>query len=298
VRSLGEAMIRAMTGYGTGLGSVKGAKIDVEVSSFNHKFCEVKVRMPRELGALEHEVVRIVKEQVVRGSVDVAVRRAPSVNLVTPRIDQGLAESYARAFAQVQARLGLPGGVTLANVINAEGVVRLDERAVDMTTLGEALQGALAAALLQFESMRVREGEALERDLTVRLDEVDGLVGKVAELAPQVLEQYRARLSARIARLAGGTPVDPARVAQEVAAYGDRTDVAEEVTRLRSHVSQVRALLRTPDPAGRKLEFLVQEMHREANTMGSKSQSVEIVDLVMALKAEIERMREEVQNVE
>ncbi len=135
-----------MTGFGAGRGSVNGEDVDVEVRSVNHKYCEVKVRLPRELGALEHEVVRLVKERLARGGVDVAVRRTASGSLVAPRVDIGLAESYAREFAEVQARLGLPGSVTLADVISAEGVVRLDERTVDLELVGEALRRGLGAA--------------------------------------------------------------------------------------------------------------------------------------------------------
>jgi uncharacterized protein (TIGR00255 family) len=291
-------MIRSMTGFGAGRGSVNGEEVDVEIRSVNHKYCEVKVRLPRELSALEHEVVRSVKERLARGGVDVAVRRTPSGSLVAPRVDVGLAESYARAFAEVQARLGLPGSVTLADVIAAEGVVRLDERPIDVEIVGEALRRALAAALTQLAAMRGREGEALARDLVARLDELERLIGRVAELAPQSVEQYRARLSERVAELSRGLPVDPGRLAQEVAVFADRTDVAEEITRLRSHLAQVRALVAMSEPAGRKLDFLVQEMHREANTIGSKSQNADIAGVVVALKAEIERMREQVQNVE
>ncbi|HYD40483.1 MAG TPA: YicC/YloC family endoribonuclease [Anaeromyxobacter sp.] len=291
-------MIRSMTGFGAGRGSVNGEEVDVEVRSVNHKYCEVKARLPRELSALEHEVVRTVKDRLARGGVDVAVRRTSAASLVAPRVDVNLAESYARAFAEVQARLGLPGSVTLADVISAEGVVRLDERAVDLDLVGEALRRGLAQALSQLVAMRAREGEALGRDLLARLDELERIVGRVFVLAPQAVEQYRTRLSERIAELTRGLPVDPARLAQEVAVFADRTDVAEEITRLRSHVGQVRALLSSTEPAGRKLDFLVQEMHREANTIGSKSQNGEIAALVVALKAEIERMREQVQNVE
>jgi uncharacterized protein (TIGR00255 family) len=291
-------MIRSMTGFGAGRGAVNGEEVDVEIRSVNHKYCEVKARMPRELAPLEHEVVRAVKERLARGGVDVAVRRTAAGSLVAPRVDVGLAESYARAFAEVQARLGLPGQVTLADVISAEGVVRLDERTVDLEIVGEALRRALSQALTQLLTMRGREGEALARDLSARLEELERLAGRVAALAPEAVEQYRARLSERIAELTRGLPVDPARLAQEVAVFADRTDVAEELTRLRSHVGQVRALLGASDPSGRKLDFLVQEMHREANTIGSKSQHGEIAGLVVALKAEIERMREQVQNVE
>jgi uncharacterized protein (TIGR00255 family) len=291
-------MIRSMTGFGAGRGASGGEELDVEVRSVNHKFCEVKVRLPRELGALEVEIAKTVKDRLARGGVEVAVRRAGGAGGLAPKVDVALAESYARAFAEIQARLGLPGHVALADVLAAEGVVRLDERQMDSDAAREALRRALAAALDALVAMRAREGEALARDVRARLDTVEGLVARVAMLAPQTIEHHRVRLAERIAELTRGVPLDPARLAQEVALFADRTDVAEEMTRLASHVAQARTLLASDEPAGRKLDFLVQEMHREANTIGSKSQSAEIAAAVVALKAEIERMREQVQNVE
>jgi uncharacterized protein (TIGR00255 family) len=291
-------MIRSMTGFGAGRGSAAGEELDVEVRSVNHKFCEVKVRLPRELAALEVDAAKAVRERLARGGVDVTVRRAGGGGAIAPRVDVALAEAYARAFADVQARLGLPGAVTLADVVGAEGVIRLDERALDLEAAREGLRAALAAALDALVAMRAREGEALARDVAGRLDAVEALVARGAELVPQTVEHHRARLAERIEELTRGIALDPARLAQEVALFADRTDVTEEVTRLRSHLAQARALLSGAEPAGRKLDFLVQEMHREVNTIGSKSQSAEIAAIVVAAKAEIERMREQVQNVE
>ncbi len=291
-------MIRSMTGFGSGNGASGAEELGVEIRSVNHKYCEVKVRLPRELTTLELESSRMVKERVARGGIDVAVRRSGAAGAPVPRVDVGLAESYARAFAEVQARLGLSGAVTLADVIAADGVVRLEERAVDVDAAREALRHGLAAALDALVAMRAREGEALARDLSARLDEVEALVTRVADLVPRSVEHHRERLAERVADLAQGLAVDPARLAQEVALFADRTDVTEETTRLRSHLAQARALLAGGEPAGRKLDFLVQEMHREANTIGSKSQSADIASVVVTMKAEIERMREQVQNVE
>jgi uncharacterized protein (TIGR00255 family) len=287
-----------MTGFGAGHGAAGGEELDVEVRSVNHKFCEVKVRLPRELAALELEVAKAVKERLARGGVEVAVRRPGNGAGLAPRVDVALAESYARAFRELQDRLGLGGGVTLAEVLAADGVVRLDERTVSVDAAREALRAALGAGLDALCEMRAREGEALARDVEARLALVEDGVGRVAALAPQVVEHHRARLAERVAELTRGVPLDPARLAQEVALLADRTDVTEELTRLRSHVAQARALLGQDEPAGRKLDFLVQEMHREVNTIGSKAQSAEIAALVVSLKAEIERMREQVQNVE
>jgi uncharacterized protein (TIGR00255 family) len=291
-------MIRSMTGFGSGRGSSGGEDVDVEVRSVNHKFCEVKVRLPRELSAAEVELVKLVKERLARGGVEVTVRRGGAAASFAPRVDVVLAESYARAFAEIQARLSLPGPLTLAEILAADGVVRLEEREVNVEGAREAVRHALAAALDGLVAMRAREGEALARDLAQRLDAIQALAARVAELVPRSVEAHRARLAERVAELARGVPLEPARLAQEVALFADRTDVTEELTRLASHLAQARALLGLAEPAGRKLDFLVQEMHREANTIGSKSQSSEIAGHVVSLKVEIERIREQVQNVE
>jgi uncharacterized protein (TIGR00255 family) len=291
-------MIRSMTGFGAGHGAAGGEALDVEVRSVNHKFCEVKVRLPRELSALEPDALKLVKERLARGGIDVSIRRAGAASGLAPRVDHALAEAYARAFEELRARLGLPGGATLADVVAADGVLRLDEPALDLDAARASLRAALAVALDALVTMRAREGEALAHDLAGRLDGVETLVARVATLVPQTVEHHRARLAERIQELTRGIPLDPARLAQEVALFADRTDVTEEVTRLRSHLAQARALLRGAEPAGRKLDFLVQEMHREVNTIGSKSQSAEIAAIVVTAKAEVERMREQVQNVE
>jgi uncharacterized protein (TIGR00255 family) len=291
-------MIRSMTGFGSGRGVASGEEIAVEVRSVNHKFCEVKVRLPRELSALELEITRVVKDRLARGGIEVTVRRAGPGGSMAPRVDAGLAEAYARAYAEVAARLGLHGQVTLSDIIAAEGVIRLDDRETDLDAGRAATERALLQALEALGAMRQREGEALRRDLESRLATVEGLVVRVEALAPQAVEHHRARLAERVLELTRGIPLDPGRLAQEIALLAERTDVAEEVTRLRSHVGQARQLLGSGEPAGRKLDFLVQEMHREANTIGSKSQHAEISTVVVALKAEIERMREQVQNVE
>ena len=291
-------MIRSITGFGAGKGASGEEEIAVEVRSVNHKYCEVKARLPRELGALEVEVTRVVKERLARGGVEVTARRSGNHGSVAPRVDAHLAEAYARAFAELQARLSLPGGATLADVLAADGVIRLEEREIDADAARAALLVGLDRALEALLVMREKEGSALARDLSSRLTQVEEIVARVRERVPRSVEHHRARLEERIAELSRGIPLEPSRLAQEVALFADRTDVTEEIIRLGSHVAQVRSLLEGGEPAGRKLDFIVQEMHREVNTIGSKSQSAEIVADVVTLKAEIERMREQVQNVE
>lgn len=291
-------MIRSMTGFGAGRGQVRGEEIDVEVRSVNHKYLEVKARLPRELAALEVDAVRAVRERLARGGVEVGARRGAARQQLAPRVDTALAEEYARAFSALRERLGLPGEVTLGEVLSAEGVVSLEERTVDLEAAREALAAALGQALGALAAMREREGAALARDLEGRLGTLEELVARVEQVSPRSVEAYRVRLQERVQDLSRGLAPDPARLATEVALFADRMDVTEEITRLRSHFAQMRSLLAKPEPAGRKMDFLVQEMHREVNTIGSKSQSAEIAAAVVSLKAEVERMREQVQNVE
>jgi uncharacterized protein (TIGR00255 family) len=230
--------------------------------------------------------------------VEFSLRRTTARGALSPRVDAELAAEYARAFEEVRARLGLSGQVSLSEVLTADGVVTLEERAVDLESARAAGSAALAAALDALIAMREREGAALSRDLEMRLSVVVGIAARLAELSPRSVEDYRSRLQERVAELSRGLAPDPVRLATEVALFADRTDVTEELTRLSSHVAQMRGLLGSGEPAGRKMDFLVQEMHREANTVGSKSQSAEAAAAVVSLKAEIERMREQVQNVE
>jgi uncharacterized protein (TIGR00255 family) len=288
-----------MTGFGGGRGEAGGEALTVELRAVNGKFCEVKARLPRELVSLESELAKTIKSRLSRGVVDVFVRReGVSGRGAVPRVDLALASAYAKALRELKDELGLAGEPSVQDVAPLEGVLTLGETTPDLAVLSTALQSALAAALEALDQMRRREGEALARDLSTRFETLERLAAQVAKLAPAQVEAYRERLSARVAELARGVPVDPARLAQEVAFFADRTDVAEEVTRLASHLAQLRELIQSDAPAGRRLEFLVQEVNREINTIGSKSQHAGIAAMIVEMKAELERVREQVQNVE
>jgi uncharacterized protein (TIGR00255 family) len=293
-------LIRSMTGFGAGRGVGGGEAVSVELRSVNGKFCEVKPRLPRELAALEPELVRTVKARVARGVVDVAVRRelAGGVRGLLPRVDLVLASAYAKALRELKSELGLAGEPTVHDMTSLEGVISLAESPPDLPSMSAALQAALAAALEALEQMRRKEGEALARDLSARIDTIERGAAAIAKLAPLSIEQHRERLEARVSELSRGMAIDPQRLAQEVAFFADRTDVAEELTRLSSHLEQLRTLIASDAPAGRKLEFLVQEVNREINTIGSKAQHAGIANQVVDLKAELERIREQIQNIE
>jgi uncharacterized protein (TIGR00255 family) len=288
-----------MTGFGLGRASVGNEEISVELRSVNHKFCEVKCRLPRELSTLEAAAVRQVKDRLSRGAIDLIAKRSSStVTGAVPTIDPVLAREYRRAFKELAEATGLPDAVTVGQIAAYPGVIRLEESQVNVEDAGKALEQATAAAVTALIAMRDVEGKTLVEDLRARLSLVSQWSKEVATLLPPSVESYRAKLFERVTELARGGAVDPSRLAQEVAIFAERTDVAEELTRLQSHLNQFETLLRSTEPSGRKLDFLVQEMHREVNTTGSKSQHADISTRVVAMKAELERVREQVQNIE
>jgi uncharacterized protein (TIGR00255 family) len=288
-----------MTGFGSGSATAGSESLTIELRSVNHKFCEVKVRLPRELSTLEAPLQKIVKDRLARGAVDVVVRRASRSALgVVPQVDLALAREYRRAWGELARALDLPDAVSVKDLAAQPNVIRLEEAQVNLEDAGKAAEEALTSALEALGKMREKEGLALGADLSSRLAQVAQWVAEVKTLAPRAIEHYQARLAERISELTKGLTVDPQRLAQEVAFFAERTDVAEEMTRLASHLEQFNELLRSSEPSGRKMDFLVQEMHREVNTTGSKSQHAEISARIMLLKAELERIREQVQNVE
>ncbi|HYH98141.1 YicC/YloC family endoribonuclease [Hyalangium sp.] len=292
-------MLKSMTGFGAGRARVGDEEFSVELRSLNHKFCEVKTRLPRELSALEPSMSKQVKDRLARGAVDLLVKRQTATASGTvPIVDVALAREYARAFRELAEGLGVPANVSWEQVATQPGVMKLEEKGMDVEAATQAVQAALAQALTALEQMRQVEGEAIHADLDARLKLIEGWSREVAALAPKAVEDYRQRLAERVAELARSVTVDPQRLAQEVAVFAERTDIAEEVTRLASHLEQFRALMASSEPAGRRMDFLVQEMHREVNTTGSKSQHAEISARVVSMKAEVERIREQVQNVE
>lgn len=288
-----------MTGFGAGSARAGGEEVTVEVRAVNAKFCEVKVRLPREFASLEPAVVRRVKERLARGGIEVSIRRGAGAGGPSwPRVDGELAARYLERFRELQERLGLPGSVELGQILAAEGVVGLEERPPDLEAAEEAVGEALDGALDSLVAMREREGASLRADIVQRLETLSSLVDRLAAAAPDAVTAYRDRLARRVQELADEVAVDPQRLALEVAIFADRSDITEELTRLRSHLDQLRGLLDSREPVGRRLDFLVQEANREVNTSGSKSQWAEAAATVVEMKAELERIREQIQNVE
>jgi len=290
---------RSMTGFGAGEIVTTAGRYGVEVRSVNHRFCEVVVRMPRDLSQLEDRVRALVQSRVLRGRVDVVVvrddygRRPRSV-----KTDVELAKAYISALDGLRQALPVSGTVDLSLLLSLPDMVKIEEEKADVEASWPAVESGAGAALEKLVVMRDAEGARLGTDLLARLSRMEGFAESIAARAPLVVEDYHARLQRRVQELAGSVAVDPGRLATEVALFADRSDITEELTRFRSHLAQFRTTLAGAGAIGRTLEFIVQEIGREANTIGSKANDLEITRHVIAIKGELESLREQIQNVE
>lgn len=290
---------RSMTGFGAGEIATATGRYGVEIRSVNHRFSEVVVRLPRDLSPLEDRVRGLVQSRVLRGRLDVAIVRDDYARRPrTVKADVELAKAYVAALDGLRETLPVSGGLDLSLLLSLPDLVKVEEEKEDVEASWPAVERGVGAALDRLVAMRDAEGARLAGDLRERLLRIQHLADAIAERAPGVVEDYRARLGRRVAELAGAVAVDPARLATEVAVFADRADITEELTRLRGHLEQSRATLSESGAIGRTLEFIVQEMGRETNTIGSKANDLEITRRVIAVKGELESLREQIQNVE
>jgi uncharacterized protein (TIGR00255 family) len=292
-------MLKSMTGYGRAEGATATHLYTVEVQAFNHRFIDIRVKLPRALASLEHELHREVQRRFHRGRFDVQVAEKLQGEVPrTFRIDRIVARQYVEALRELQAELRLSGELTVEALIGLRDLVNLEVAEVDVREVGTVLKEVLHRALDELNLMRGKEGEVLTQDLMVCLDRMETALQAVAIRGPQVVEAYRIRLKERTGSLVGVSPPDPDRLEQEVVLFADRSDITEECTRLRSHLQQFRETLRETGPHGRRLEFLLQEMQREVNTIGAKAADAIISQMVVQMKTQGERLREQVQNIE
>jgi uncharacterized protein (TIGR00255 family) len=288
-----------MTGFGAAEAATGLSRYAVEIRSVNHRFCEIVVRMPRELAALEDPIRAIVQGRVLRGRFDVAIiRQDHGKRMRAVKADLDLATAYASALNDLKRALSIPGPLDLSSLLSLPDLIRIEEQKEDLEASWAALSTGIAEAVDRLVAMRDTEGGRLAADLQRRVERLDEHVGGIEARAPKVVEEYHARLARRVQELTGGVTVDPARIATEIAMFADRTDVTEEITRFRSHLVQFQSTLSADGAVGRTLEFIVQELGREANTIGSKANDLAITRSVIAVKGELESMREQIQNVE
>ncbi len=292
-------MIKSMTGYGRGQWLGENKQMEAEIRSFNHRYLDVSVRLPRKLNALEGQVRNLIKQRVSRGRLEVSVQMEDgSSDEQKLELDLSLARDIHLALKSLQENLNLPGEIRLETLTNFRDLFVRKEMEIDLEKEWITLQTALENALTNLEQMRQNEGLNLRIDFLNRLKNVEDLANQIAEKAPVALKASRDRLSERVAELGGGLEIDPSRLAQEVAFLAERSDISEELVRIKSHLAQFREMLDRQEPMGRKMEFLLQEFNREANTIGSKANDAGISYLTVEIKSELEKMREQVQNVE
>ena len=293
--------MKSMTGYGRGECAQDGFKITVELSSVNRKQAEVSVTLPRELELLEAQIRDAIHRLVARGRVNARVALHTAENKLSARqhINEPLAKAYAAELARLAKKLKLSGEITLDQVLRAPGVFQTDEELAGTEDLWPAVEKALHQALAALVKMREREGAHLAKDLTSRIGGMRSAVDKIQKQAPTTAENYRQNLLERI-KSAGIENIAPddERLLKEIVLFADRSDISEELTRLQSHFQQYEDCRKSKEPVGRTLDFLAQEMNREINTIGSKANDSLISHAVVSLKTELEKFREQAQNVE
>jgi uncharacterized protein (TIGR00255 family) len=293
--------MKSMTGYGRGECSQNGFKITVELSSVNRKQTEISVALPREMEMLEAQIRDLINQYISRGRLTVRVSLHAGASKLSARMHLNipLAKAYALELARLSRQLKLPGPVTLDQLARAPGVFQTDEQIVEEEDFWPAVQKALKIALATLVKMREREGVHLAQDLAKRISLMRNAAGQVRKQAPKVAERYRQQLLERIKGAGLEAPgLDDDRLLKEVVYFADRSDISEELTRLQSHFQQFDDCVKSREPVGRTLDFLAQEMNREVNTIGSKANDSLISREVVTLKAELEKFREQAQNVE
>lgn len=295
-------MIKSMTGFASVGREHELAAIAVTVRSVNHRFLDLQIRLPPSLAAIEAELRTTVQRYAARGRVEVTVSlQLKQPPLTDVEINEPLVGALAAAVERLRHRSELSGGLTLADVLRLPQAITVKERGVEpeiWTDLCGAVSTAVDAAAAELDRMRMREGEYLRGDLEQRRRTLGALVERLASAADTGREAFIARVTGRVAELAPDVEADPAAVAQEIVRLAARSDISEEVARLRGHFEHWAALADGPEPCGRTLDFLLQEMNREVNTIGSKAEGVTVPELIVAAKAELEKLREQTQNVE
>lgn len=292
-------MIKSMTGYGSAKGCVEDLKITVELKSVNNRYLDTSVRMPRNFIFAEDAVKSAVQTKISRGKVDVFVSVDSSESDgVVVRVNEPLLKSYLDALRHIADEYALTDDLTVSNVSRLPDVLTIEKKDQDADAITAGIREITERALADFDIMREREGQKLKDDVLSRLKTIESLLSAVERDAPKTVEDYRARLRQKMEEVLNGAGVDENRLLQEAAIYADHIAVDEETVRLHSHIAQLRTMLNAGSPIGRKIDFLIQEFNREANTIGSKCQNSDIAHLVVDLKSEIEKIREQIQNIE
>ena len=292
-------MIKSMTGYGSAKGQTGGLEITVELKSVNNRYLDTSVRLPRSFLFAEDAVKSAVQAHISRGKVDVFVSIDTSLaDDMTVKVNEPLLKGYIEAIRHISEEYSLANDLTALSVSRFPDVRSVEKKDLDAEAISAALCEVTERALCDFDAMRLREGEKLRDDVLSRLETIDALVATVERESPKTVAEYRSRLEQKMAEVLGTAGIDESRILAEAALFADHIAVDEETVRLRSHMAQLRTMINGNSPTGRKIDFLIQEFNREANTIGSKCQNSDIAHVVVDLKSEIEKIREQIQNIE
>ena len=292
-------MVRSMTGYGRCESSVNGRDISVEIKSVNHRYFEVNARITRGYGFLEDRLKKLLQTKINRGKLDVFVSvGVPDEEQSEVTVNHSLAQGYINALRELGTSYGLPDDVTVCAVARYNDIFTVHKAAEDEETVWQAVEPVLKSALADFLSMREAEGERMKNDVLSHANSILDIVKEIEVRSPVTVLEYKSKLTERINELLEDSPVDEQRIATEAAIFADKVAVDEETVRLRSHFEQMNSIMAQGGPIGRKLDFIVQEMNREANTIGSKVTDAQLSHKVVDIKAELEKIREQIQNIE
>ena len=292
-------MIKSMTGFGRSE-IVKGnRKISVEIKSVNHRYLEAGIKMPKKLNVFESRMRDLLKKYATRGKIDIFINyEDDSESQVNLKFNQNIAYEYMAIFNNMSEKYNLKNDMTVGGLARFPEVITMDEVQEDEEELWHFIEEAMKVALEQFVNTRILEGENLKKDLLGKLDHMEELVAFVEKRSPEIMKEYRSKLESKVKELLGDTTIDESRIATEVIIYADKICVDEETVRLRSHIEHARKCLNEDGGIGRKMDFIAQEMNREANTTLSKANDIEISNAAIDLKTEIEKVREQIQNIE
>lgn len=292
-------MIKSMTGFGRGNIDQDGRSFTVEIKSVNHRYCDLNIKMPKSLLSLEDRIRKTIQEKVNRGKVDVFITQnnyeKQGAKVV---LDEKLADSYVECLNKIKERYDIKEGISLALISRFPDVVNLKQEEEDVESLWNVLSLPLKDAVNLLVDMRTREGLKLEKNILLKCDYIKSLLDKIEEKSPLVVKEYKEKLDERLKELLGEYQVDENRVAVEVALFADKSAIDEEIVRLNSHLVQLKETFDLNEAVGRKLDFIIQEMNREVNTIGSKANDLEVTNIVLNIKNEIEKIREQIQNIE
>ena len=292
-------MVRSMTGFGRAQASVEGFNITVEIRSVNHRYFEFYAKLPRTYSFLEEKVKSLLSTGISRGKVECSLQlEATADESVLVSVNEPLAKGYVDAVTQISEKFNIPQELTALSVARFSDVLSVSKAPVDEDELWAKVSPVVRSALDNFVSMRETEGKKLSEDVLSRAATIIDNVSYIEERSPETVKAYSEKLLERMKTVLGDTQIDEARILTEAAIYADKVAVAEETVRLRSHIEQLHGMLNSNEAVGRKLDFLVQEINREANTIGSKAQDVDIARRVIDIKAEVEKIREQIQNIE